>query len=97
MTREELLAMAEQAGLQDHVDVRLMRFHALAVAAAVAKEREECAKVCEKRAEARWEEYGVTESDTNASYYPDAVENEMGIRDEESDDCAKAIRARSAK
>lgn len=49
------------------------------------------AEMCRKRAEARWEEHGVTESDTNASYYPRAIENEMGIRDEEDDDCANAI------
>lgn len=49
------------------------------------------AEICRKRAELRWEEHGITESDTNASYYPKAIENEMGIRDEESEDCANAI------
>lgn len=39
-----------------------------AVAWATARERERCAKVCEKRAELRFEAHGYTEPDTNASY-----------------------------
>lgn len=53
--------------------------------------RKRDAEVARKRAETRWEEFGVTESDTNASYYPAAIENEMGIRDMEDEDCAAAI------
>lgn len=54
--------------------------------------REAAAKVCEKRAELRWQENGVTEHDTNASYYPRSHEW-CETADEEDEDCATAIRA----
>lgn len=63
----------------------------LAIRAAVAAERERCAKVCEKRAEDRFSNYGITEPDTNASYYPKGAEW-CAIADEEDDECAAAIR-----
>lgn len=53
---------------------------------------EECARVCEKRAETRWREYGITEYDTNASYYPSSHEW-CDTADEEAEGCAAAIRA----
>lgn len=53
---------------------------------------EEGARVCEKRAERRWEEHGYTEPDTNASYYPKQYEW-CETADEEANDCAAAIRA----
>ena len=49
------------------------------------------AEICRKRAETRFEDHGVTEYDTNASYYPKAIESEMELRDEEDNDCAEAI------
>lgn len=52
---------------------------------------ERCAKVCESRAENRFVEYGITEPDTNASYYPKSHEWCEGA-DEEANDCAAAIR-----
>lgn len=67
-------------------------------AAAVINERycaeavERCARACEKRAEERFAEYGITEYDTNATYYSD---DEYEIKDEEDAACAQAIRALS--
>lgn len=58
---------------------------------------EEAAKVCEKRAELRFQENGTTEWDTGASYYGGSCEAEYTIRDEEDEDCAFAIRAMKAK
>lgn len=102
-TRDEVLAMAKKCGAKEVLsynrfsgpvvlrilDTELERFAALVAAA----EREECAKVCEKRAETRWEEYGVTEDDTGASYYPRSHEW-CDTADEEANDCATAIRDR---
>ena len=99
-TRDEVLAMAREAGIKYRhtpvgtnemwcYDDAILRFAALVAAA----EREECAKVCEKRAETRWEEYGVTEDDTGASYYPRSHEW-CDTADEEANDCATAIRDR---
>lgn len=55
--------------------------------------RERCARVCEKRAEARFEEHGYTEPDTNSSYYIGAWKDLGDSLDEEDADCAAAIRA----
>ena len=60
---------------------------------AVELEREECAKVCMRRIDARWSEHSVVESDTNAAYYPKSVAW-METADEEAEDCAAAIRRR---
>ncbi len=60
----------------------------------IAEERERCAKVCETRAERRFDEYGYVEPDTNATYYNGVDADEYQTRDEEDEDCAKAIRAR---
>jgi hypothetical protein len=55
--------------------------------------REALAKLCEKRAARRFEEFGYTESDTNASYYTGRYKELGDSLDEEDDDCAAAIRA----
>lgn len=65
--------------------------------AAVAKEREACARACERLAEERFSEFGVTEPDTNASYYIGRDADEYELRHEEDDACAASIRARSDK
>lgn len=57
----------------------------------VKAERERCAKVCRKRAEERFAEYGITESDTNASYYVGRRGDILAELDEEDDACAEAI------
>lgn len=64
-----------------------------AVAWATARERERCAKVCEKRAELRFEAHGYTEPDTNASYYVGEYRDLGDSLDEEDADCAAAIRS----
>ena len=62
-----------------------------AVAAAVLRETERCARVCEKRAEDRFAAHGATEFDTNASHYG-RQEDTYAPLDEEDEDCAAAIR-----
>jgi hypothetical protein len=68
--------------------------------AAAAQEREalieQCARVCERRAEQRFDEHGIRESDTNATYYKASVEEECTWKDEDDADCAAAIRALAA-
>ncbi len=62
------------------------------------KEREtleRAAKVCERRAEDRFSEYGTREPDTGATYYGGRMAEELEARDEEDEDCAQAIRALS--
>ena len=54
---------------------------------------EAAAKVCEKRAERRFEEHGYTEPDTNAGYYIGRWKDLGDSLDEEDADCARAIRA----
>lgn len=54
---------------------------------------EEAAKVCERRAADRFDEFGTTEWDTNASYYQGSRAEMFDSLDEEDDACAKAIRA----
>ncbi len=56
---------------------------------------EMAAKVCERRAENRFNEYGTREPDTGATYYGGRMGEELTARDEEDEDCAKAIRALS--
>jgi hypothetical protein len=67
------------------------------IAAAKAEEREACAKVCEARAEARFNEHGTTDSDTNACYYAHEEGGDYESRDDEDAHCATEIRARGAK
>jgi hypothetical protein len=55
--------------------------------------KEKCAEACEKIADERFEEYGITESDTGASYYSGRTGDEYEARDEEDHNCAAAIRA----
>jgi len=63
------------------------------VTAARAKALEDAAKACEKRAAERFDEFGITEPDTNASYYSGRHEEMLNSLDEEDDACATAIRA----
>lgn len=58
---------------------------------------EEAARACEKLAEERFNDHGIREPDTGACYYGGRVEEEYQTRDEEDDECAKAIRALAAK
>ncbi len=58
---------------------------------------EEAARACEKLAEERFNDHGIREPDTGACYYGGRVEEEYQARDEEDDECAKAIRALAAK
>ncbi len=55
--------------------------------------KEECARTCVRRSEDRFSDYGVTEPDTNASYYAGSQADEYETRDEEDESCAAAIRA----
>lgn len=63
--------------------------------AAKSIEREACARLCEKMAEARFADYGTREHDTGASYYRGRASEEYEARDEENNNCAAAIRSRS--
>jgi len=59
-------------------------------------EREQAAfavagRVCRKRAEKRFEESGITEPDTGATYYARSISDEYETRDEEDAACADAI------
>lgn len=78
----EAEARAEAAALRESIQ------------AAVAAEREACARTCERLAEERFAEFGVTEPDTNASYYTGRDADEYELHHEEDDACAQAIRAR---
>lgn len=55
--------------------------------------REVAEDACQKRADRRFEEFGVTEPDTNASYYSGRRAETLEELDEEDDACASAIRA----
>lgn len=57
---------------------------------------EQCARACEKLAERRFDEYGLREHDTNATYYTGSAAGEYDTRDEEDADCAAAVRALKA-
>jgi len=52
------------------------------------------AEVAEKRAEARFADFGTTEPDTNASYYSGRRGEALDELDEEDGDIAKALRAK---
>lgn len=54
---------------------------------------ERCARVVERIAEARFEEHGTREYDTNATYYQGSQAEFFEAMDEENEDCAKAIRS----
>ena len=58
---------------------------------------EEAARACEKLAEDRFNDHGTREPDTGACYCGGRIEEEYQTRDEEDDECAKAIRALAAK
>jgi len=90
----QLLNTRETGVLIDHL-AKVKAGRDAAVADAVAKEREACARACESLAEDRLIEFGVTEPDTNASYYTGRDADEYELRHEEDDACAAAIRARS--
>jgi ribosomal protein L37AE/L43A len=51
------------------------------------------ARACEKRAEQRFSDHGITEPDTGAQYYYVREPGLYDWLDEEDDDCAEAIRA----
>jgi hypothetical protein len=76
---------------------RFVAFVNAAISQAILGEREACAKVCENRAEERFVEFGVIETDTGAGYYDGKAADEHESRDEEDESCAAAIRARSKK
>lgn len=63
---------------------------ALAIAMPAAFEM--AAEVAEKRAEARFADFGTTEPDTNASYYSGRRGEALDELDEEDGDIAKALR-----
>ena len=50
------------------------------------------ARICERRAEQRFEDYGITEPDTGAAYYQGRASDVYDAMDEEDYDCAAAIR-----
>jgi hypothetical protein len=54
---------------------------------------EECAGVCEKRVERRFNAVGTREPITGATYYSGRDKGELEAKDEEDEDCAAAIRA----
>lgn len=55
-------------------------------------ERERCARIVERRAEARFAENGTREWDTNATYYQGGMAEIYEALDEEADEIAAAIR-----
>ena len=58
----------------------------------VEAERERCARIVERRAEARFAENGTREWDTNATYYQGGMAEIYEALDEEADEIADAIR-----
>ena len=58
----------------------------------VEAERERCARIVERRAEARFAENGTREWDTNATYYQGGMAEIYEALDEEADEIAAAIR-----
>jgi hypothetical protein len=66
---------------------------AVAVNDAWERALETAARACEKLAEERFNDHGTREPDTGACYYGGRVQDEYETRDEEDDECAKAIRA----
>lgn len=65
------------------------------MADAVEAERERCARIVERRAEARFNEHGTREWDTNATYYQGDMAEIYEALDEEADEIAAAIRSQS--
>ena len=63
------------------------------MAAAVEAERERCARIVERRVEARFNEHGTREWDTNATYYQGDMAEIYEALDEEADEIAAALRA----
>ena len=57
---------------------------------------ERAAKIPERRRDARFEEHGTTEHDTNASYYTGRAAEMYDALDEEDEDVAAEIRAAAA-
>ena len=104
MTPEEKLAMAESLipacaielhGQRLHPEAEVKRAILLAIdrmQARVRAETERCARIAEKRREARFEENGTTEWDTNASYYQGPMAEIYEELDEEDEAIATAIR-----
>ena len=86
--------MRDAAAHIDDLECRLREAEGR-VSMAVEAEREACARLCEKMAEARFADYGTREHDTGASYYRGLASEEYEARDEENNNCAAAIRSRS--
>jgi hypothetical protein len=87
MTRDKIIALAKEAGLQPYYDaqsIAIEHFFAKAYEAGVAAEREACAHVCE--AEARMHEH--LDHNGRSRHLDDAAVART---------CAAAIRARGSK
>lgn len=69
-----------------------LRLARAALAIAMPAAFEMAAEVAEKRAEARFADFGTTEPDTNASYYSGRRGEALDELDEEDGDIAKALR-----
>ena len=79
-------------------DRDVYRSHArAALAIAMPAAFEMAAKVADKRAEARFADFGTTEWDTNASYYSGRRGEALNELDEEDAEIAQAIRAEGEK
>ena len=79
----------------DIYDLRVFDFARLIEEKVSIREREACARLCEKQAADRFADYGTREHDTGATYYSGRAAEEYEARDEEDEACAAAIRARS--
>lgn len=66
---------------------------AAAIDAGRKDERERCANLIQRRMDARFEEHGTREWDTNACYYSGAAGEIYEALDEEAEDIIAAIRA----
>ena len=58
---------------------------------------ERAARICERRAVQRFGDHGITEPDTNASYYQGSARDVYNAMDEEDEACAAAIRKETKK
>lgn len=58
---------------------------------------ERAAEICKRRSDERFMDHGQTDYETNETYYPSGIADEMNLRDEEDEDCAAAIRAEISK
>jgi hypothetical protein len=89
--------LSYQEAIESYLDLRGIDPDAIQATEArmSSAERERCARIVERRVEARFNEHGTREWDTNATYYQGDMAEIYEALDEEADEIAATIRSQS--